>query len=132
MNEKKSAELNTKLEGIEGAKTQEDWEIDKEMDKRGIVNPIDLEETDTWVNSATRRDIRKILKKYNNKVFGLKFWSWEVVEGEKLKNVGTFEIDLIFRNEDKEKVFEKIKNEKDAYKLVLALFDMALYSCSWV
>ena len=112
----------------------EEWEIDKEMDERGILNPLDLTEFDSWVNKATRRDINKIIEKH--KAFGLKVWEYEIIPPEKLKNAPTFSVDLIFLEKDREKVLELIQKHKnheiDDYDFVKKLFEIAFYSCTWV
>ncbi|MHA1506373.1 MAG: hypothetical protein ACTSR0_04190 [Candidatus Asgardarchaeia archaeon] len=115
------------------------WEIDKELIKRR-KNPFDLSEFDTWVNVATIRDLKRLIKEQD--VIGLKIWEFKIVKREELKNyICNFGIDLIFKAEDEEKVKEIIKqyheNErKDWYKATMdyidELFDLAVYICVWV
>lgn len=104
--------------------------------KRG-VDPLDLTEFDAdWVNTATRKDIRKIVKKYGKKVFGLKIWKFETLSPKELLSVGNFNVDLIFLEKDKQKVIELIKSYRDGKisdrEYVDKLFELALYDCLWV
>ena len=112
------------------------WEIDKEMVKHRIVNPLDLTEFDSWVNEATRKDINSIVDKYGDGVFGLEFWKWTILKGEKLRDVCNFGVDLIFKEEQLEEVkslISKYENrEIDNREIVDKLFDMALYIAVWV
>jgi len=109
------------------------WEIDRKMAEHG-VSVLDLTEFDQWVNEATRKDINRIISESD--VFGLKFWTWDILERHELKNAGNFDVDVILRKEDKEKVLELIgqyKNRKiTAKEIVDAIFDMAIYVCTWV
>ena len=110
------------------------WEIDREMDRRGVKSPLDLTEFDNWVNEATRRDIRKIASE--REVFGLKVWEYRIISREELMSAGPFEVDLIFLEEDREKVLALIEKHKrkeiDDCEFVKRLFDMAYYDCLWV
>ena len=112
------------------------WEIDKEMAKHRIVNPLDLTEFDSWVNEATRKDINSIIDRYGDGVFGLKMWKWDVLRGKELRDVGNFEVDLVFRKDRMERVknlISKYENrEIDERKIVDELFDQALYVATWV
>lgn len=112
------------------------WEIDKEMAKHGIVNPLDLTEFDGWVNDATRRDINSIIDKYDGRVFGLKFWDWKILKGNDLRDVGNFEVDLVFTEEQMEEVKEiidKYRNRKiNDMDIIDELLNRALYVAMWV
>jgi len=114
-------------------------ELAREMKERGITNPWDLTEFDQWVNDATRKDIENMVEKEGGEVFGLKVWTWEIIPAEQLKDVCNFGVDLIFRSEDKEKVFKVIDEEakkpfsmKTTRKLIDQLFRLAVQSCTWV
>jgi len=113
------------------------------MEKRGIRNPWDLTEFDAdWVNPATRQDIKEVSEKHGGKVFGLKFWrEWTVLRGEDLLDCGNFDVDVIFRDEDEAKVKKLIEDYEpqskggwsgDLGKIVDALFNLAIESCTWV
>jgi hypothetical protein len=92
------------------------------------------------VNDATRKDINDVMERNNDQVFGLKFWSWTEIESEKLKEVCNFDVDLIFKNEQRSKVrwlIEAYKKEKVwsmevDKRLVNQLFDLAILNCTWV
>ena len=114
-------------------------ELAREMQARGITNPWMLTEFDQWVNDATRRDIENTVAKEDEQVFGLKIWTWEISPSEKLKGVCNFGVDLISRNQDKDKVFKIIDEEAKkpfsmaaTKKLVDELFEIAILSCTWV
>jgi len=111
-------------------------ELAKEMLERGVTNPLDLTEFDQWVNDATRRDIENIARKYNFRVFGLKFWSWRKKRDRELLDTKNFEVDLVFRDEDEPKVdalIEKYeRREIDEMKVIEELFDLAVMDCMWV
>ena len=117
------------------------WEIDKQMLRHRVTNPFELTEFDQWVNDATRKDINSLVER--GEVFGLKFWSWKIVEGEQLKDAKNFEIDLVFRKKDMDRVkqiiedYESSKKENGAtYDLqrsvIDKLFDLAIYTAMWV
>ncbi len=113
-------------------------ELAKQMRAHGIKSSWNLTEFDQWVNDATRRDIENLLAE-NKQVFGLKMWIWETIEAENLKGICNFGVDLIFRNEDRQKVKDLIEGYKhqkwsmlNAKKLVDKLFDLAIMSCTWV
>jgi len=119
------------------------WEIDKEMAKRGVVNPFELTEFDSWVNEATRKDINSLVDKFGNNVFGLKFWDWIILKGNELRNICNFGVDIVFLKKDLEKVKEAIEeyrksvekkgwNQKLDKQIVDKLFSLALYSAMWV
>jgi len=109
-------------------------EITKEMIKRR-ANPFDLTEFDQWVNEATRKDIKRIVRERKD-VFGLKFWDWKILEGEELENAGNFSVDVILDKKDKRKVLELIekyeKGEITDREIVDRIFDLAIYDCLWV
>lgn len=129
-------------------------ELAEQMKAHGITNPWDLTEFDQWVNDATRKDIETTAEKYNYEVFGLELWGkWKKIRGRDLVGALNFSVDLIFKNEDEEKVDKLIakydeqtrkkwSTEKYATaiahisnatkKLVDQLFELALTSCTWV
>jgi hypothetical protein len=114
-------------------------ELAREMKERGITNPWDLTEFDQWVNDATRRDIENTVEKEGGEVFGLKVWTWEILPAEKLKGIYNFGVDLVFRNNDKDKVLmiideegKKPFNMATTKRLVDELFKLAIMSCTWV
>ena len=117
-------------------KPQESAIIKELVDRR--MSAWDLTEFDQWANDATRKDIN-ILISQNPNVFGLKMWEWSKIAGLDLKDSLNFSVDLILKNEDEQRVNQLIseyknsswKMEKDK-KLVDALFDLAVYSCTWV
>ena len=120
---------------------RETWEIEKEMENRGIWNPLDLQEFDAdWVNPAIRRDIRRMFEKYNGKIFGLKCWDWKILRGEELLNAHNFDVDFIFREEDYNKVMKIIEYYEGDKNLKLErsrdtvnkLINLAIYTCWWV
>jgi len=110
------------------------------MKEHGISNPWNLTEYDQWVNDATRKDIKDIVERNNGQVFGLKIWSWKEIEAEHLKEVCNFDVDLIFKNEQRTQVRELIAaykkrttwSMKADKQLVDQLFDLAILSCTWV
>ena len=111
-------------------------ELAKRMIEHGVVSPFDLTEFDQWVNDATRKDIENVARKHDFKVFGLKFWSWKKKRGRELIGARNFEVDLIFREEDEEKVDELIgkyeQGKIDSVSIVNKLFDLAIEACTWV
>jgi len=115
------------------------------MKEHGISNPWNLTEFDQWVNDATRKDINDAVERNNGQVFGLKIWTWNEIEAEHLKEVCNFDVDLIFRNEQRTQVRELIEaykkrtptqgsawSMKADKQLVDQLFDLAILSCTWV
>lgn len=116
-------------------------ELAKQMKAHGITNPWHLTEFDQWVNDATRKDIENLLAE-NSNVFGLKFWSWDQIPLEKLHGIYNFGVDLIFKEEDKDKVQQLIEDYKrktkvkwsivTAKKIVDQLFELAILDCCWV
>lgn len=111
--------------------------LEEEMERRGVSNPLDLTESDQWVNDATREDIKAAVEGEGGHVFGLKMWTWEIVPAETLlKGVCNFGVDLIFRERDREKVMgiieEGEKSLMDARAIVNKLFGLAIMSCLWV
>jgi len=109
--------------------------IDKAL-ARHNVSPFDLTEFDQWVNDATRKDVKEIAA--SCRVFGLKIWDYEIIEGEALRSgpVYNFSVDLLFF-EDKRKLVKALmdrykRGEMDDMKFIHQLFDEALYVCMWV
>ncbi|MCI4463752.1 MAG: hypothetical protein JHC30_06245 [Caldisericum sp.] len=104
-----------------------------EMEKRGYkpTEIFELTEFDQWVNDAMRED----LLQFGEGFFGLQFWSWRIYEAP-FENVKNFQFDMVFRNEDKERVFEVIekyeKREIDARECVHRISEMAVFHCIWV
>jgi len=113
--------------------SSEVWEIDRKLMEHGKT-PLDVTEFDQWVNEATRKDINKIVSEKD--VFGLKFWTWDILERNELKNVGNFGVDVILKRRDREKILELIEKYKNgkisAREIVDIIFDMAVYVCEWV
>jgi hypothetical protein len=102
----------------------------EEMKRRG-KGFFDLEEFDEWVNDITREE----LKQFGEGYFGLEFWTWKVYEAP-FTDVKNFQFSMVFRNEDKEKVFEIIEKYKrkeiDARECVHRISNLAVYHCIWV
>jgi hypothetical protein len=61
--------------------------------------------------------------------------TWKVYEAP-FTDVKNFQFSMVFRNEDKEKVFEIIEKYKrkeiDARECVYQISDLAVYHCIWV
>jgi hypothetical protein len=110
--------------------------FEKEMIKRGIKNYFELTEFDTWVNEIEREVINKLLKEYENKLFGLVLWEFKFLESFELKNVLNFGVNYIFKLKDKEKVLNLIKEYQDKkikdIDFLNQLSDLAVYIPLWV
>jgi hypothetical protein len=120
----------------------------KEMQRLGIKDVFEITEFDQSLNDATRREINKLLKRYNNKLFGLKLWDFKIINATELKNIHNFGVNYIFKLEDEEKVkniieeYKKKEKEleeqgipfsaKETWELLNKLEEIAIYSCFWV
>lgn len=112
--------------------------IIKEMEGRGY-GIEDLNETDWWVNDATRKDINELVDKYD--IVGLKLDD-KIITREELKDIYNFGVNYIFLKNDEDQVKEWIAeynrtktDEKfliQYYDLLKKLEEIAIYSCVWV
>lgn len=111
------------------------------MVKHYVRNTFEMQETDRWVNDATRADLQVIAEKNGFNVFGLKCWTWQVTEATKLGSAPNFSVDYVFANDDKTKVdaviaeyqreIAKGYNSNVAWKCVNALAEITLKECVW-
>jgi hypothetical protein len=108
--------------------------LTKEMVERGIRTPFELTEFDQWANDATRRDINELVEKHE--VFGLKLWSMEVVEKERLRDVCNFGVDVVFDEKDRNDVMSAIARYRNGELsdrcFIDLIFTLGLYTCLWV
>jgi len=114
----------------------------KEMQRLGIKDIFEITEFDQSLNDATRREINKLLKRYDDKLFGLKLWDFKIINAEELRNIHNFGVNYIFKLEDEDEVKNIIeeykKKVKDIYsaeadmELLNKLEEIAIYSCFWV
>ena len=112
-----------------------------EAKKRGFKSFFDLTEYDSeWVNEATKKDVLEIAEKYNYKVFGISMWNWNIVIGEDLKNIKSFDIDYLFKLEDYEKLKKTIDKFEDLRiktipfinEFINTIENLSIFSCIWV
>lgn len=107
--------------------------LDEHLAKNKI-NPFYLTEFDQWVNDLTREDINDIIEKYE--VFGVDTFDYKIIEKDELRNAPNFSVNLIFLEEDRDKVVELIekyrRGEIDIGEIAKKLVDMAFYVCEWV
>lgn len=110
-----------------------EMEIDKELVNRNM-NPFDLTEMDQWVNDATRKDLRNLAR--TGKIFGLKMWTWEIIDARDLMYAANFSVDLIFKKVDKKRILRIIDQYKnrtlDEMDVINKLSEIAIYHCLWV
>lgn len=116
-------------------------ELCKEMIKHH-VDGTELREDQFYINDATRKDLQSIAEKNNFEVFGLKCWrGWQITEAKKLGESFNFQVDYVFSNQDKDKVYQIILtyekeiskgySSKVTWDCVNALSELALMECVW-
>ena len=113
----------------------------EEMKQRN-ANFYDLQETDQWVNEATRSEINYILD--HNKVFGVNQGDngYHFVEPCKLRDSKNFSVKLLFKEDKREEITIIIQNYNCAKvedfnmnmlaEFIKNLFDNSCYCCIWV
>ncbi|HEW93659.1 MAG TPA: hypothetical protein ENF47_03025 [Thermoprotei archaeon] len=111
-----------------------EYHIDREIRERR-VSIWEIDEFDKWVNDATIKDIRDIVKKYN--VFGLRIWEYKIINRDELpKYAHPFGVDLIFLEKNKDEVLKIIEMHKrgeiDDMTYLSKLYTISFYSCTWV
>ena len=114
----------------------------EEIKEHRINSLFDLQETDQWVNDATRKEINWILDNYNDgRIFGVNDL-YSIVEKENLRDARNFSVKLLFKEEKRNQVktiiddytTERTNKEFIDFlpKFFKSLIDLSCYCCVWV